>query len=134
MVDGRRAADVDLTDVAVTSAALLGGYAKRLIAHGEAARLPGHEENFQPLLAEPRRDQQRLCAAATENDFLSSAQQVSAARALRLRRGVPFSVGEGQMEFGCSSTQLSLMQQVQNGSSIDRDQSCGPDFPQCWHR
>ena len=33
MVDGRRAADVDLTDVAVTSAALLGGYAKRLIVY-----------------------------------------------------------------------------------------------------
>ena len=40
MVDGRRAADVDLTDVAVTSAALLGGYAKRLIVYGSCSAQP----------------------------------------------------------------------------------------------
>ena len=60
-------------------------------------RLPGHNENSEAVVAEPRRDQQGVRARAAEDDLLSSPQRISIIGALRTRGDVPFFMGECQM-------------------------------------
>src|SRR4029077_17372500 len=65
-------------------------------------------------------------ARAAENDFLSSLQQVSAARALRLRWDVPFFKGESQMA-------LSFAHRRQHGLTLGRRAQGGDEAAAQYH-